>query len=197
MHLHEHFICFNSNFIYSYPYQGVLMVYFYFFLLAICGAACLAFLDLEESIERWSPVATGLWEEKEGPRVHPSTSLSLSAIHPSPPLPSHGLCLWLNAGILSQRLPVAKRERAPEKLGKCMWVTASQKGAFHSLIRSFFLLLFVPVFFFCLFLSLWLAPSTLMSEKITLICVSPVYYSPGLAAKTRPNKIWNLVLMTY
>lgn len=136
------------------------MVYFYFFLLAICGpsaagAACLAFLDLEESIERWSPVATGLWEEKEGPRVHPSTSLSLSAIHPSPPLPSHGLCLWLNAGILSQRLPVAKRERAPEKLGKCMWVTASQKGAFHSLIRSFFLSSFLfPCSFLSLFVSL-------------------------------------------
>ena len=77
------------------------------------------------------------------PPVH--TSLSLSAILPS--LPSHGLCLWLNAGILSQRLAVAKRERAPEKLGKCMWVTASQKGAFHSPLPSFFLLLFVPLFF--------------------------------------------------
>lgn len=127
------------------------------------------------------------------PPVHTSLSLSLPSVPPLPPLLSHGLCLWLNAGILSQRLPVAKRDRAPEKLGKCMWVTASQKGAFHSPLPSFFLLLFVLLFF----LALWLAPSPLMSEKITLICVSPVYYFPGRAAKTRPNKIWSCVLLTY
>lgn len=55
---------------------------------------------------------------------HPSQPLSLPA--------SHGLCLWLNAGILSQRLPVAKRDGAPRRSwAECMWVTASQKEAFH------------------------------------------------------------------
>lgn len=90
--------------------------------------------------------------------------------HPSPPLtllPSHGLCLWLNAGILSQRLPVAKRDRAPEKLGKCMWVTASQKGAFHSPLPSFL--------FLCSFLALRFSPSLLMSEKITDLCLSRLF----------------------
>jgi len=77
-----------------------------------------------------------------------------------------------------------------------MWVSASQKGAFQSSVPSLFLLHFVPLLFL-FFLALWLAPHTLMSEKITLICVGPVYYSPGLAAKTRLNKIWSRVLLTY
>lgn len=55
------------------------------------------------------------------------------------------------------------------------------EGLFILLFPPFFLLLFVPLFF----LALWL---TLMTEKITLICVSPVYYSPGWVAKTRPNR---------
>lgn len=112
---------------------------------------------------------TGLWLEEDGSSA---PSLSPPAKHPSPPppspSPSHGLCLWLNAGILSQRLLVAKRAGAPEKLGKCMWVTASQKGAFHSPRPSFF----SPPF--CAFVPLWLPPSLLLTEQITLMCAGLV-----------------------
>lgn len=124
---------------------------------------------------------------------HLPLSLSLPSFPPLLLLPSHGLCLWLNAGILLQRLPVAKRDRAPEKLGKCMWVTASQKGAFYSLLLSFF----SPPF--CSFvLSGSLARSFSHHEwKDNIdLCLSRFFYFPGRAANARPNKIWSCVLLT-
>lgn len=134
----------------------------------------------------------------EGGASCPSVHISLALCHSALPSPT-----------LTWALPLAERwdsfteaagcqERAsPRKAGQMYVGHCESEGGF-----SFsYSLLFSPPFcsrvLFCLFLSLWLAPSTLMSEKITLICVSPVYYSPGLAAKTRPNKIWNLVLLTY
>lgn len=114
--------------------------------------------------------ATALWLEEDGCSSH---SLSPPAKHPSlppslPPLPSLGLCRWLNAGILSQRLPVARRAGAPEKLGKCMWVTASQAGAFHSPLPSFF------SSFLCLCSSL--APSVSAPERADIVVCRPRYF---------------------
>lgn len=183
----------------------MIFLLFCFLFFSECYNLCLlSLLDLEESTERRSPVATGLWEEEEGPGVYPSTSLSLSlflpAIQPSPPLASPPLT-WA--------LPLAERwdsfteaagcqERAsPRKAGQMYVGHCESEGGFSFSYSLLFSPPFCSCVLSCLFLFLWLTPSTLMSEKITLICVSPVYYSPGLATKTRPNKIWSLVLLTY
>lgn len=121
--------------------------------------------------------------------------LPLSAILPSPPSPP-----------LTWALPLAERwdsfteaagcqERSsPRKAGQMYVGHCESEGGFSfSSSLLFFSSFFVPLFF----LALWLAPSPLMSEKITLICVSPVYYFRGRAAKTRPTKIWSCVLLTY
>lgn len=101
-----------------------------------------------------------------------------------PPLPSLGLCRWLNAGILSQRLPVARRAGAPEKLGKCMWVTASQAGAFHSPLPSFF------SSFLCLCSSL--APSVSAPERADIVVCRPRYFQMIFldgALRLRPSRL--------
>lgn len=120
--------------------------------------------------------------------------LLLSLCHPSLPSPHMGFAFGWTLGFFHRgcRLP---RESEPQK----SW--ANVCGSLR-VRRGLFILLFPPFFssflFLCsFFLALRPAPSTPMSEKITLICVSPVYYFPGRAAKTRPNKIWRCVLLTY
>lgn len=129
-------------------------------------------LHTEESFERRSPGATELHEEESAHHI----SLSVAPdVPPSPPLPRHGPCLWLNVGILSRRLLVAKRAIL-RKAGQMHVGQSESEGGF-----SFFcsLLFFPSSFFFCSsrLCCSFLAPSTLTSEKITLICVGAVYYS--------------------
>lgn len=128
-------------------------------------------------------------------RAHLPPSLSVSAILPSPPSPP-----------LTWALPLAERwdsfteaagcqERSsPRKAGQMYVGHCESEGGF-SFSSS---LLFSPPF--CSFVPFWLfwfSPSLLMSEKITLICVCPVFVPFFFAAKTRPNKIWSCVLLTY
>lgn len=79
------------------------------------------------------PGATGLWSKWAGsvhrPRIPPPTFLLP---------PSHALCLWLNAGILSRRLPVAKRDGAPEEAGRNVCGSLRVR-------RRLFILLFPPL----------------------------------------------------
>lgn len=110
----------------------------------------------------------------------PPLACSVAAILPSPPLPcprlptlslpaSHGLCLWLNAGILSQRLPVAKRDGAPEEAGQNVCGSLQVR-------RRLFILLFpdsTPFSLSSSFLCLY-SFSVLTSKKLRLISVCPV-----------------------
>lgn len=138
-----------------------------------------SFLNPEEFIKHRSPGATSHQEEEEGSGPH--LPLSLPLCHPPPLSPHMGFAFGWTLGFFHRgcQLP---REREPQEswANVCgsLWV---RRGLFILFFPPFFLLLFVPLFF----LALWL---TLMSEKITLICVSPVYYSPGRAAKTRPKR---------
>lgn len=131
-------------------------------------------------------------KRKEEFSVHFSFSVVFSLCHP--PLPSS----------LTWALPLAERwdsfteaagcqDRASlRKAGRMYVGQCESEGGFSFSFNPPppllfpnppFLSLFVPLFFFFLFfLALLLAPFTPLSEKITLICVCPVYYSPGLVA---------------
>lgn len=143
---------------------------------------CCSSRTLSSSILWLLPLLLALfkWEGSDLPFLpHPRTpspfSRSVAAILPSPSLPtlslpaSHGLCLWLNAGILSQRLPVAKRDGAPEEAGQNVCGSLRVR-------RRLFILLFPPSSPSSLsssFLSLY-SFSVLTSKKLRLISVCPV-----------------------
>lgn len=103
---------------------------------------------------------------------HLPPSLLVSAILPSPPSPPLTWALPLAERWDSFTQAAGCQERSsPRKAGQMYVGHCESEGGFSfSSSLLFFLLLFVPLFF----LALWLAPSLVMSEKITLICVCPV-----------------------
>lgn len=117
----------------------------------------------------------------------------LSTVHGSPNLLAPRLTCALPLAerwdSLSEAAGCQERRSPRRSWVKCMWVTASQKEAFHSPLPSFTPPSRLP---FCPFVpsrSFGFPPSLLTSRKLTLISVCPVFWAldePKAEIKLQP-----------